>query len=186
MFVGAKQVSTSTTAAVSRATKMMASWILALAFACLIQPATGFVGNPGLRSRETWRRASCDHPSSKGRPARRVVAAGVGGLRAAFEVDEGRELDVGSVLVAGSDNYGHMTFKVRTLWRTGRSCALSSCGDTYLLPERGRLFQRQRHTRAIFCRPKEEGAVSTPTSNNFATCPTDLPAKWQRVIPLRR
>ncbi|CAM9229587.1 unnamed protein product, partial [Hapterophycus canaliculatus] len=44
-----------------------------------------------------------------------VAAKGVGGLRSAFEVEVGRQLEVGSVLVAGSDNYGHMTYKAVAL-----------------------------------------------------------------------
>ncbi|CAM9832833.1 unnamed protein product, partial [Pylaiella littoralis] len=43
------------------------------------------------------------------------ASAGVGGLRAALEVDLEQSLEIGSVIVSGRDNYGHMTFKAVAL-----------------------------------------------------------------------
>lgn len=98
-----------------------ASWNFVFLSLYLLQHAAGFLGNAnaGLR-----RAGSCgtsdillgtaaDHGGggSRGTPPR---PAGVGGLRAGFEVEIARDLELGSVLVAGADNYGHMTFKVWT------------------------------------------------------------------------
>lgn len=96
---------------------------------CLARPAAGFIANAnaGLELRRAGNsccgtpadvsRTAADRPigrssSSGSRSTRPRPAAGVGGLHAAFEVELGRELEMGSVLVAGADNYGHMTFKV--------------------------------------------------------------------------
>lgn len=89
-------------------------WASVSLFLCLLRPGAAFLGGIGLRrgygfSANILRTA--DRSGSRGssilpRPE------GVGGLRAAIEVDVGQELEIGSVLVAGADNYGHMTFKV--------------------------------------------------------------------------
>lgn len=108
-----------------------ASWMFALLISCLLQPAAGFVGVPGLlrpaAGTSSRRGRHAHHSSGSSRsstlhnivqPRRGVVAAsaGVGGLRAALEVDLEQSLEVGSVIVSGRDNYGHMTFKVCLLF----------------------------------------------------------------------
>lgn len=112
------------------------SWTTVLLVSCLLRAAEGFVGSAGLwRPAETCpavgTSAGWVSSSSRGsrssrtstlhniiRPRRVVAAAsvGVGGLRAALEVQLGQNLEVGSVIVSGRDNYGHMTFKVCVLF----------------------------------------------------------------------
>lgn len=98
-----------------------ASWAYVFVLVCLVRSATGFLGNAcaGLRRAESCGksdilRTAADRGGSSGRRSSSSLppAAGVGGLRAAFEVELARDVEMGSVLVAGADNYGHMTFKV--------------------------------------------------------------------------
>lgn len=98
-----------------------ASWAYVFVLVCLVRSATGFLGNTcaGLRRAESCGksdilRTAADRGDSSGRRGSSTFprAAGVGGLRAAFEVELARDVEMGSVLVAGADNYGHMTFKV--------------------------------------------------------------------------
>ena len=96
-----------------------ASWTYVFLLACLVRPATGFLGNAyvGLRRAEscgTWDilRTAADLGSRCRRSSTLPRPAGVGGLSAALEVELTRDVEIGSVLVAGPDNYGHMTFKV--------------------------------------------------------------------------
>ena len=99
------------------------SWVFAVVASFLLRPVVGFLGSAGT----TWaaRRTAparirirssnsggCSKPSDARQTAR---PGGAGGLRAALEVEPVRDLEIGSVLVAGADNYGHMTFKVGQL-----------------------------------------------------------------------
>lgn len=99
-----------------------ASWACVLPLLCLLPHALGFLGNAdaGLRraagcGTSHILRTTATRGRGSGRCSRRTLPrqAGVGGLRAAFEVELAQDLEIGSVLVAGADNYGHMTFKVR-------------------------------------------------------------------------
>lgn len=106
------------------ATQRYTLWTWYLLVSCLVRPAAGFVGNTAAL-RLTTTESACPRTSARSRAAaaesstllcemrrRRVAAGGVGGLQASFEVELGRGLEIGSVLVAGADNYGSMTFKV--------------------------------------------------------------------------
>lgn len=93
-------------------------WTLAVVASFLLRPAVGFLcnGSAGCTGTRAVRRTAshrrfngCSTLSNRRRATR---PEGAGGLRAALEVEPVRDLEVGSVLVAGADNYGHMTFKV--------------------------------------------------------------------------
>ncbi|CAB1117878.1 unnamed protein product [Ectocarpus sp. CCAP 1310/34] len=109
------------------ATQRSTLWTWSLLVSCLVRPAAGFVGNAAAL-RLTTTESACPRTSARSRAAaaesstllcemrrRRVAAGGVGGLQAAFEVELDRGLEIGSVLVAGADNYGSMTFKAVAL-----------------------------------------------------------------------
>lgn len=100
-------------------------WASFFSIACLLQPAVGFCSNVGLQRAEPFSNRLQDHReaatttaiardtrhSSRSR-SNRGLERGVGELHAALEVEEVQSLEPGCVLVAGSDTYGHMTFKV--------------------------------------------------------------------------
>lgn len=107
------------------ATQRCTLWSLALLVSCLVRPAAGFVGNAAA-VRLTTAVTICPRTSARSRAATTRSSSsgstlyetrrrrnGVGGVHAAFEVELSQDLEIGSVLVAGADNYGSMTFKVR-------------------------------------------------------------------------
>lgn len=99
-------------------------WASFFSIACLFRPAVGFCSNVGLQRAEPFSNRLQDREaaattaiardtrhSSRSR-SNRGLERGVGELHAALEVEEVQSLEPGCVLVAGSDTYGHMTFKV--------------------------------------------------------------------------
>lgn len=91
-------------------------WTFAVVASFLLRQSAGFLctGSAGCTGRT---RAASDPGRFNGcstlrERCRTTRPEGVGGLRAALEVEPVRDLEMGSVLVAGADNYGHMTFKV--------------------------------------------------------------------------
>ena len=100
-------------------------WASFFSIACLLRPAVGFCSNAGLQRAEPYSNRLQDHRkavataaitrdtrhSSRSR-SKIGLERGVRELLAALEVEQVQSLEPGCVLVAGSDTYGHMTFKV--------------------------------------------------------------------------
>lgn len=94
------------------------SWVLlVLIVGCQLRPADGFISHLGLprgqpcsvRNRVSIRSGQRERRYGQGTRRRQKALRD---LSAALQVDLSERIENGCVLVAGSENYGHMTFKV--------------------------------------------------------------------------